>query len=61
MVENNKNSSKTEIEDNYSAHQDNPGPAPQALKEKPDKNVGRFLGWLLAIIALVLGLIWLFI
>lgn len=61
MSGNRKNSSKTEIEEDYSANQDNPGPAPQALKEKPDKNVGRFLFRLLIIIAFILILIWLFI
>jgi len=58
MVEDSKNSSKTRVEDDYPSHQENPGPAPQALKEKPDKSVGKFLFWLLAIIAFVLACVW---
>ncbi|MEH6308159.1 hypothetical protein RYH73_21055 [Olivibacter sp. CPCC 100613] len=58
MIDSDKNSSKTEVEDDYTAHKDNPGPAPEAF-EKTDKGSGKFLFLLLALILFVLIIVWL--
>jgi len=60
MTDNNRNSSKTMAEDNYSANKENPGPSPQALGEKSDKGSGKFLFWILFAIVMILIVAWLF-
>jgi len=60
MIEHSKNSNKTEVEQDYPAHKENPGPAPEALKEKGDEGSGRFLFWILIAIVAVLTIAWLF-
>lgn len=60
MIENDKNSSKTKVEEDYSAHKENPGPSPQALDEKSDKGSGKLLFWTLFIIVMILTIAWLF-
>jgi len=55
-----ENSSRTEVEKNYKAHQENPGPAPEAFEEKGDEGSGRFLFVILGIIVLILVIAWIF-
>lgn len=60
MARNDKNSSKTRVEDDYPAHEENPGPSPQALDEKGDKGSGKFLFWILFIVLIILASAWIF-
>jgi len=57
MEYNKENSTKTTIEDNYAAHEENPGPAKEAVTEKDDKKVGFTMHWviIIAIIALIIA------
>lgn len=57
MEENKANSSKTKMETDYSAHEENPGPPRAALEEKDDKKVGFTMHWaiIIAIIALAIA------
>ncbi|MCL4639070.1 MULTISPECIES: hypothetical protein [Olivibacter] len=57
MVDNDKNSSKTKAEEDYVAHKENPGPAPEAF-EKTDRGSGRFLFLILALIVVILIIVW---
>lgn len=57
MVESDRNSSKTQAEEDYVAHKDNPGPAPEAF-QKTDRGSGRFLFWILILILAILIIVW---
>jgi len=48
------------VEEDYSAHEENPGPAPEALEKKGDERSGKFLFWILMLIVLVLVIAWIF-
>lgn len=54
MEDQHKNSSKTAIETDYSAHQENPGPSKEAVEEKDDRSVGNTIKWVIAIAVLIL-------
>lgn len=56
-MEDNSNSTKVKVETDYSAHEENPGPAKKALEEKNDKGVGNTIKWviLIAVIALAIA------
>ncbi|WP_134090602.1 hypothetical protein [Olivibacter sp. XZL3] len=58
MVQSDKNSSKTQVEEDYIANKENPGPAPEAF-EKTDKSAGWLLFWVLTLIVVVLTVVWL--
>ena len=45
------------IEHNYAAHQNDPGPAPEAINEKDEEGAGKAMKWIIPIIILILFLI----
>lgn len=47
-------------EQDYSAHQQNPNPSPEALEEKDDKPAGNTIKWAIIIAIGVLAVIFLF-
>lgn len=59
MEEDTSNSSKTAIETNYAAHEENPGPARPAVKEKDDKKVGYTIRWVIIVAVVALAIVYL--
>lgn len=57
MEEHNENSTKTSVETDYAAHEENPGPSEAAIKEKSDKGASKVMNWaiVIAIIALIIA------
>lgn len=57
MEEHTSNSTKTKIETDYAAHEENPGPARPAVEEKDDKKVGYTIHWaiIVAVVALAIA------
>jgi hypothetical protein len=53
-----KNNQAPPIEQDYEAHQDNPGPAP-TVNEQDNKGAGQMMKWIIPIIVLVLIIVWL--
>ncbi len=48
------------IEHDYAAHENDPGPSPQAVKEENDKGAGPAMKWAIPIILIVLFIVWWF-
>lgn len=46
------------IEHDYDAHKQDPGPAPQAVKEENDKGAGLTLKWIIPIVIIILFIIY---
>ncbi|KEQ28595.1 hypothetical protein [Pedobacter antarcticus] len=46
------------VEDNYSQHEHNPGPSPEAVNEDNDKGAGPVMKWLIPIIVVILLIYW---
>jgi len=57
MEEHNENSSKTRVETDYAAHEENPGPAKEAVEERNDKGASKVLNWaiLIAVVILIIA------
>ena len=53
-----KNNQAPPIEQDYEAHQDNPGPAP-TVNEPDNKGAGQTMKWIIPIIVVVLIIVWL--
>jgi len=54
MEEHNENSTKTSMETDYAAHEENPGPPKVAIKEKNDKGASNVMNWAIVIAIVVL-------
>lgn len=49
------------IETDYSKHQQNPGPSPQAVNEENDKGAGPAMKWIIPILIIILAILyWIF-
>lgn len=49
------------IETDYSKHEQDPGPSPQAVKEENDKGAGPAMKWIIPIVIIILGILyWIF-
>lgn len=46
------------IEHNYSAHENDPGPAPEAINEEDKDGAGKVMKWIIPIVILILFLIY---
>lgn len=46
------------VEDNYSKHEQHPGPSPEAVNEDNDKGAGQVMKWLIPILVLILLIYW---
>jgi hypothetical protein len=46
------------IEHNYSAHESDPGPAPQAINEDDNKGAGLAMKWVIPIVIVILLIIY---
>jgi hypothetical protein len=56
-VENSPVSTKP-IETDYAKHEQDPGPAPQAVNEDDNKGAGQAMKWIIPIIVVVLIILW---
>ncbi|WP_028295457.1 hypothetical protein [Olivibacter sitiensis] len=48
------------IEKDYNAHQENPGPSEESIKEKDDKPVANTIKWVIAIAVIIMAIIYFF-
>jgi hypothetical protein len=46
------------IEQDYAKHADNPGPSPEAVKERNDKGAGPVLKWIVPVLVVILMIYW---
>lgn len=46
------------IEHDYAKHADNPGPSPEAIKERNDKGAGPVLKWIVPVLVVILMIYW---
>ncbi len=60
VTENHESSPHPKGEQDYHSHQENPGPAPEALEEKDDKPAGNTIKWAIVIAIIILLIIFLF-
>ncbi len=60
MEENNETPKRPPVEQDYAAHETNPGPSKEAVTEKDDRSVGVVLKWLIPIVVLLLAVAWFF-
>ena len=58
--EENPENKPREIETDYSKHEEDPGPSPQAVNEFDDKGAGPVIKWGVPIIIVLLLIYWLF-
>jgi len=48
------------VENNYSAHKENPLPAPTAVFEEDKKGAGQVLRWIIPVLVVILLIVWFF-
>ena len=48
------------VEHDYNAHQQNPGPSPEAVEEKDENGGGLALKWVIPIAVIALLIVWFF-
>jgi hypothetical protein len=46
------------IEHDYAAHQDDPGPSPEAIKEDDKEGAGKAMKWIIPIVIIILFIIY---
>jgi hypothetical protein len=50
----------TPVENNYSAHKENPAPAPEAVFEEDKRGAGQVLRWIIPVLVVILLIVWFF-
>lgn len=48
------------VEHDYNAHQDDPGPAPEAMEKKGDAPAAKTMNWIILIIIIILFIVYWF-
>ncbi|GAA4778952.1 hypothetical protein GCM10023231_01990 [Olivibacter ginsenosidimutans] len=56
--DNRKNSTKTTVETDYAAHEENPGPPKVAIEEKNDKGASNVMNWVILMVVIVLLIVY---
>jgi len=58
--DNNPNKSTPPVENDYSAHKENPAPAPEAVFEEDKNGASQVLRWIIPVLVIILLIVWFF-